>query len=241
MRAVPAPIGADAPLDAVLARLTDTTDAVVPVVDDAGRYRGVLTSRGAERAATDNALDDSAGRLAALPPALSGTQSLSGALDLLNEADEDGLPVLSDDGARIVGWLTHRDVLAAYRQTVRTTAERARPDRPAIGGFRVVTVALTGSGPLVGSCVGEVDWPPNTRVMALRRDGQGMLVTADTELARGDRLTVLVPPEHANTLTDLAATAPRRDSTTPLCASRRRVAADRPDPGRHPRGQWGSR
>jgi CIC family chloride channel protein len=204
MRAMPPPIGVDATLDAVLARLTDTHDAVVPVVDDAGRYRGVLTSRDAERAATDNALDDSAGRLAALPPALAGTQNLSSALDLLNEADEDGLPVLSDDGTRIVGWLTHRDVLTAYRQTVRGTAERARPDRPAIGGFRVVTLELTGPGPLVDSRIDQIDWPPNTRVMALRRDGHGMPVTADTTLTRGDRLTVLIPPEHADSLTDLA-------------------------------------
>jgi len=204
MRPVPEALGADASLDTVLARLTETGDAVVPVVDAAGHYRGVLTARDAERAAADNALDDTAGRLAALPVALCGGQSLSGALDLLHDADEDGLPVLSDDGTRLVGWLTHRDVLAAYRQAVRATAERARPDRPALGGFRVVTLALTGPGVLVGARIGQVDWPPNTRVLALRRDGRPVPVTGRTALARGDRLSVLVPAEHVDALTDLA-------------------------------------
>jgi CIC family chloride channel protein len=38
--------------------------------------------------------------------------------------------------------------------------------------------------------------------MALRRAVAALPVTGDTQLRRGDRLTVLVPAEHADTLTD---------------------------------------
>jgi CBS domain-containing protein len=46
-------------------------------------------------------------------PILHPDQSLEQALDLLVQQDRSGLPVTSTDG-RILGWLTHRDVLAAY-------------------------------------------------------------------------------------------------------------------------------
>ncbi|MDQ2791180.1 MAG: CBS domain-containing protein, partial [Actinomycetota bacterium] len=106
----------------MLARLTDAPDASLPVIDSAGHYRGVLTPRHVEDAARDNTLDTTAGQPATTSPALSDAQTLAEALDLLECADEDGLPVISPDGTRLVGWFTHRDVLRAYRHKLRDTA-----------------------------------------------------------------------------------------------------------------------
>ncbi len=47
-------------------------------------------------------------------PSLRRDQKLLSALDTLLHHSGSGLPVLSVDGDRIVGWLGHRDVLRAY-------------------------------------------------------------------------------------------------------------------------------
>jgi CBS domain-containing protein len=46
--------------------------------------------------------------------------SLEEAIAALAAGDDDGLPVLSDDRGRLVGWLSHRQVLGAYRARVAT-------------------------------------------------------------------------------------------------------------------------
>ena len=56
-----------------------------------------------------------AGDLAKQPSTVVARQPLKQALPLLLHTESSGLPVLSDDGTTIVGWLTHRDVLHAYQ------------------------------------------------------------------------------------------------------------------------------
>lgn len=59
-------------------------------------------------------------------------QSLEQALGLLVRQDRSGLPVTTTDG-RILGWLTHRDVLAAYHTRLQHGVARAKasPDSTA--------------------------------------------------------------------------------------------------------------
>jgi CBS domain-containing protein len=70
--------------------------------------------------------DATAADLAVVVPALEMRQHLDTVLDLLLRSDVDGLPVTSPDGS-ITGWVSHRDVLAAYQRLVGT-------DRVAWGG-----------------------------------------------------------------------------------------------------------
>jgi CBS domain-containing protein len=44
-------------------------------------------------------------------------------LPLLLHTESSGLPVLSDDGMTVVGWLTHRDVLHAYQARLRPATD----------------------------------------------------------------------------------------------------------------------
>jgi CIC family chloride channel protein len=46
--------------------------------------------------------------------------SLEEAIEALAATDDGGLPVLSDDDTQTVGWLTHRQVLEAYRARIAT-------------------------------------------------------------------------------------------------------------------------
>jgi CIC family chloride channel protein len=48
----------------------------------------------------------------------------------------------------------------------------------------------------------EIPWPPSSLVLAIRRNGAGFVPTGQTQLERGDRLSVLTPAEHADSLAD---------------------------------------
>lgn len=65
-------------------------------------------------------------------------------------------------------------------------------------GYRIITMDLTDGGRLVGALVAEVDWPPSSLLIAIRRNGRPVPATEETRLQRGDRLSVLVPAEQAD-------------------------------------------
>ena len=50
-------------------------------------------------------------------PVLTADQSLQKAAEALHATDADGLPVADPSSGRVVGWITHRDVLRAYHES----------------------------------------------------------------------------------------------------------------------------
>jgi CIC family chloride channel protein len=123
MRPVPLALPTAMPLAEIVSTLAGVDLEALPVVDPAGRYRGVITSRQLERALAQPGSPVVAGDLAEQVATLSAGQSLKQTLTVLLHGESSGLPVLSDDGATVVGWLTHRDVLHAY-ESGRTSATR---------------------------------------------------------------------------------------------------------------------
>jgi CIC family chloride channel protein len=115
MRPVPAGIPTDTPVPDIVPKLGGDELDALPVIDAEGRYRGVISTRQLERALADARPDAVAGDLAEQPPTAFLDQSLTDALPLLLHGETSGLPVLADDEATVVGWLTHRDVLHAYQ------------------------------------------------------------------------------------------------------------------------------
>jgi CIC family chloride channel protein len=203
----------------VIARFTDERREALPVVDGDGRYRGTVTARQVEEAMRDNVLDVTVGELAQQTATLAADQTLERALGMLVRMDSPGLPVLSDDGRSIVGWITHRDVLKAYNDRLERGIERAAgepgvPPGPVawllgvrtplarLRGYRIVELDVTQSGSLVGRRVVDLAWPPHCLVLAVRREDQTFEPSEETEMCRGDRLSVLVPAEHADRLAD---------------------------------------
>jgi CIC family chloride channel protein len=114
MQPLPAALTPNAALEVIIDRFATEGRDALPVADPDGTYRGTVIARDVEDSARDNALEATAGTLARAVPVLHPDQSLEQALGLLVRQDRSGLPVISPDDGRICGWLTHRDVLAAY-------------------------------------------------------------------------------------------------------------------------------
>jgi CIC family chloride channel protein len=221
MTAIPEPLSPDLPLSTVITRFSEEARDALPVVDEAGAYRGTVTSRQVEAAARENVLDATASSLAVVTSTLRADQDLDSALGTLVEHDRTGLPVLSADGTRLIGWVTHRDVLSAYaRRLSQSVAEAttqpasvvpatsavdrvARPDLTRLEGYRVVDLQLSGPNQPVGQAVGAAQWPSATMLVAIRRDEEWITVSEATVLLQGDRLTLLVPADSVDDLDTL--------------------------------------
>jgi CIC family chloride channel protein len=113
MRPMPNPIEAATAIADVLARFAaDDVDAL-PVVAE-GSYLGVITSARIDEALSDEAADLSAADLVTSAAPVASDQTLEQALHHLVTAGSTGVAVTEPGEGRVIGWLAHRDVLAAY-------------------------------------------------------------------------------------------------------------------------------
>jgi CIC family chloride channel protein len=127
MQPLPAALTPNAALNVIIARFATEGCDALPVADHDGTYRGTVIARDVEDSARDSAQDATAATLARAVPTLHTDQNLEQALALLVHQDRTGLPVISTDNRRICGWLTHRDLLAAYHARLH---QRAAHDAP---------------------------------------------------------------------------------------------------------------
>jgi CIC family chloride channel protein len=116
MAPVPQPLPESCPLLQAAERLRDTADAILPVVDDRGSYRGVVTGRlVADILTTEDGESKTVADATENPPSVRSTQTLEAVIDLVDHVGTAVVPVLDDNGNRLVGWLTAGRVLAAIR------------------------------------------------------------------------------------------------------------------------------
>jgi CBS domain-containing protein len=103
--------------------VADRTDSL-PVVDHHGALLRVVTAVDVERAVSEHS--DQATVAATLvrdTPRLHTHQSLEDAVIAFGAGDEEGIPIIGDADDEMIGSLTHRRLLRAYRQ-------RADPPTP---------------------------------------------------------------------------------------------------------------
>lgn len=118
-------IGESVPLLDAVPALETATAGLVPVVDAHGRYVGVLTARTVAETLADGEHDSvSAGEAIERLPAIAESDTLDDALDALDRAESHALPVVTDDGSSLVGWLSHRQVLDVLRRAAPSAAAR---------------------------------------------------------------------------------------------------------------------
>lgn len=63
------------------------------------------------------------------------------------------------------------------------------------GTTNLVEVRLPAQGPLVGTLVGQVNWPTDSVLVAILRDGRAIVPTPDASLEGGDELLLVASPE----------------------------------------------
>ncbi|HEY1450449.1 MAG TPA: chloride channel protein [Solirubrobacteraceae bacterium] len=107
-----------APLQSVIERLSDERTDSLPVIDRGGALLGVVSATDVELAIGDDRKNLTAAALAHSTPALHVDESLEEAVVALTGSEEDGLPVLCAEGDQLVGWITHRRLLLAYRASL---------------------------------------------------------------------------------------------------------------------------
>jgi CIC family chloride channel protein len=118
----------DLPVRDTVVRFTNEHRDALPIVDREGHYRGTVTARQIEKAMRDKTMQTPIGNLAQAIPLIRADQTLEKALASLLDHELQGLPVVSGDGDRIVGWLSHRDVLRAYHDWSRRHERGAIPE-----------------------------------------------------------------------------------------------------------------
>jgi chloride channel protein, CIC family len=144
------------------------------------------------------------------PQAVYATESLAQTLRQLHAYGRDGLPVLSEDGRRVEGWITNASVLKAVAAQLGRApapaglarageANGAAPDAadaapPApLAGFQVLEVTVSPGSPAAGATLGSLRWPPGSIPVSVLRhralhDPDPALI-----LAAGDRISMLAP------------------------------------------------
>ncbi len=217
MQPAPTQLQTTTSLNEAIARIAETPTDGLPAIDEHGRYRGTLSTEQLEQAMRENALDATAGELTQDIPALKPDQTLEDALGALLHAHS-GLPVIAPGSDSPVGWLTHRDVLHAYNTRLtaglddtdppHASKPKRRPRRrpnstlARLHSYRIINLELATTQPPAGRRLNEIQWPERSTVLAIHRHDHTLEPDPTQQLQQGDRLTLLVPANAADTLID---------------------------------------
>lgn len=115
----PRAVTPEQPLPELIDRFTAERTDSLPVTDADGTLIGVVAAADVERAVAQGSAPTAAA-LAREAPTLHTGASLEEAVLALGATDEAGLPVISDTGNRVIGWITHRRLLRAYRRRLKS-------------------------------------------------------------------------------------------------------------------------
>ena len=143
------------------------------------------------------------------PQAIFATESLTQTLRQLEVYGRDGLPVLSDDGQQIDGWVTNAGVLAAVAREVNTAQEEstdaqgaadwdtpqpsaAKPPSP-LPGYRIIEITIADDSPAAGMKLADITWPPGYLPVSVLHDRSLRAPDPQAVLGAGDRVNLLTP------------------------------------------------
>ncbi|WP_020498111.1 chloride channel protein [Sciscionella marina] len=124
MEPLPEPLPAQTPLEEAARELLLSANGAAPVIGEDEQYHGCVTARAVAEALDQEAQRSCLADLAQHPPTVTADASLDAALDALVEVDASGIPVLDEKAHELVGWITHRTVLAALPETAVATGGR---------------------------------------------------------------------------------------------------------------------
>jgi CIC family chloride channel protein len=144
------------------------------------------------------------------PQVLFANEDLEQALRQLVLFGRDGLPVLSHDGERLLGWITRNNVLAALAE--RLTASTQEIERGALAaefavedpdeqvhvpstplrGYQLLELTIGPRSPALDRRLDQVPWPAASLPVAVTKGREILAARPDIDLGAGERVIVLV-------------------------------------------------
>ena len=172
------------------------------------------------------------------PQVLFANETLDHALRQLVLYGHAGLPVVSDDGEHLQGWITRQAVLCALADRVESfesesergelAAEFAEQDavsrlhipRTPLTGYDIAEVSIHADSPAAGRRIGDVVWPPGSSAVAVTEGRELVSARSDVVLRAGERVIVLVPARDSEPHTS------DRESPSETAAASSRIVPD---------------
>ena len=216
-------------------------DVMLPLPADSSLHRGLQEHDG--RSATGKGTEELA-RVAGpvtdvrQPQVLFANETLDHALRQLVLYGHAGLPVVSDDGEHLRGWITRQAVLRALADRVESfesesergelAAEFAEQDavsrlhipRTPLTGYDIAEVSIRADSPAAGRRIGDVVWPPGSSAVAVTEGRELVSARSDVVLRAGERVIVLVPAGDSEPHTS------ERESPSETAAASPRIVPD---------------
>ena len=131
-------------------------------------------------------------------PILAADDGLDDALGSLADHHREWAPVVS--GGRLVGILSVRDAMTAYRTALNGNIRQVRGLR---AGGVIIETQIAGGSPLAGRLVSEVTWPREAVLVAIERDGALVVPRGDLRLLAGDNVSIFATPAARAQVDDL--------------------------------------
>lgn len=118
------------------------------------------------------------------------------------------LPVIDPTTKALVGILRRHDIVRAYNISItkkrqqQYIAEQIRLNN--LTGGHVFELFVAQGAPVVGRRIQDIDWPEDSIVASIRRQGRMLIPRGSTELKDGDQLVIVAAPEARAELMALA-------------------------------------
>ncbi|MEP9383946.1 chloride channel protein [Nocardioides cheoyonin] len=126
------------------------------------------------------------------PSAVFDSESIVDVLRHMEAHRRDGLPVLSEDGQLIEGWVTNRSILRTVaHQLAASDAGRTDAGPGALPGHRILELAVAAGSPYAGRELGGVSWPDGYVAASVIRDDRLHPPEESLVLRPGDRVGLL--------------------------------------------------
>ncbi len=179
-------LAADLAVGEALEQIDETDLPGAPVVERDGSVRGVVSREAlvsADRTASVGSVTDQNG------PVVTADDGLDDALGSLADHRAAWAPVVND--GKLVGILSARDAMAAYRRALAGNVRQVR----GLGADGVLLAAdLTERSPLAGKTVAGVAWPRQVVLVAVQREEEVIVPRGPVELRSGDHVTLFAAP-----------------------------------------------
>jgi chloride channel protein, CIC family len=166
-------------------RLAESDVPGAPVIDGGGIFRGIVSPDILDAADPKARLRD----VADSSLSISSGDGLDDALGSLADKHADWAPVVSD--GRLVGILSARDVMGAYRKALNGNVRQVRG---LAGGGVLLEADLDETSPLAGVSVAGAAWPPEVVLVAIERTGALIVPRGDVVLQAGDHVSLFAAP-----------------------------------------------